>query len=260
MTGPGAMNGPQRADGPAREDSAGDAVEGGPRLVLASASPRRRDVLRQLDLQPDVRSADVDEAYLPGETPEGHVERLARLKAETVLGSLVGTEEVAEESDPRGVRPLLVVGGDTVVVLDGRVLAKPTGASDAVSMLLALSGRTHHVLSGLAVAARGTSAAEGSETGDPGGDAVRLVSGVVRTAVRMRSFDEETARRYVTTSEPMDKAGSYGIQGRGAALVAGIEGDYYSVVGFPVGLFLDLLGEVGWRFAFGSLTPDPDRP
>lgn len=204
-----------------------------PRLILASGSPRRRDILRQLDLEPEIRAADVDETYLPGESPEEHVERLARLKAETVLAKRGGSPS------------LLVVGGDTVVVDGGTVLAKPVDEDDAVAMLVSLSGKRHEVLSGLALVA-------------PGGTdgVVRTVSGVARTVVRMRSFDEETARRYVATGEPMDKAGGYGIQGRGAALVAGVEGDYYSVVGFPVGLFLDLLARVGWRFAFGSLTPD----
>lgn len=203
-----------------------------PRLILASGSPRRRDILRQLDLDPEIRAADVDEAYLPGESPEEHVERLARLKVETVLANLDGAAS------------LLVVGGDTVVVDAGTVLAKPVDEEDAISMLASLSGKRHEVLSGLALVALG-----GAD------EVVRTVSGVARTVVLMRSFDEQTARRYVATGEPMDKAGAYGIQGRGAALVAGIEGDYYSVVGFPVGLFMDLLARVGWRFAFGSLTP-----
>lgn len=232
------------ADGPRGPDAGGpgdgrveaemesSAETARPRLVLASASPRRRDILRQLDLDPEIRAADVDEVYLPGESPEEHVERLARLKAETVLAGLDGGAS------------LLVVGGDTVVVHAGTVLAKPVDEDDAVAMLVSLSGERHEVLSGLALVV----AVESD-------GAVRTVSGVARTVVRMRSFDEETARRYVATGEPMDKAGGYGIQGRGAALVAGIEGDYYSVVGFPVGLFLDLLARVGWRFAFGSLTP-----
>lgn len=223
------------------DGSGGSDIESGPRLILASASPRRRAILRQLDLDPEIRAADVDETYLPGESPEGHVERLARLKAETIL-----VEPKAETAGPElgGASPLLVVGGDTVVVAEGTVLAKPVSEDEAVAMLLSLSGKRHEVLSGLALVARGE--ADG---------AVRTVSGVARTVVHMRRFDELSARRYVATGEPMDKAGSYGIQGRGAALVAGIEGDYYSVVGFPVGLFLDLLARVGWRFAFGSLTP-----
>lgn len=193
-----------------------------PRLVLASGSPRRADVMRQLGLEPEIRPAEIDEAYRPGETPAEHVERLARAKAEAVS---------------RGVADALVIGGDTIVLDGARVLPKPVDADDAVAMLASLSGRTHEVLSGLAIAgAHGT------------------VSAVARTRVRMRAFDDATTTAYVSTGEPLDKAGAYGIQGQGAALVAGIDGDYYTVVGFPVGVFLDLLGQVGWRFDFGTLV------
>ena len=105
-----------------------------------------------------------------------------------------------------------------------------------MQMLMSLSGRTHHVLSGLAL------------VGEHG-----VASGVSRTAVRFRDFDSSSARRYIESGEPLDKAGAYGIQGLGAALVEGVEGDYYSVVGFPVGLFLDLLERAGWGYDFGRL-------
>lgn len=191
--------------------------------MLASASPRRADVLRQLGLEPEVRPADVDESYLQGETPSEHVERLARDKAQVIA---------VREPDA------LVVGGDTVVVDGSRVLAKPADRAAAVEMLRSLSGREHVVLSGLAVAgAHGT------------------VSSVSSTTVRMRPFDEAVASAYVATGEPLDKAGAYGIQGLGAALVEGVDGDYYSVVGFPVGAFVELLERAGWRFLFGELTP-----
>jgi len=193
-----------------------------PGLVLASGSPRRADVLRQLGLAPEIRPADVDESYLPGEGPAAHVERLARAKAEAVA---------AHD------RSALVVGGDTVVVIDGRVLSKPNGVEDAVATLVSLASRTHEVFSGLALAgAHGT------------------LTAVARAEVRFRSFDRGTARRYVDTGEPLDKAGAYGIQGLGAALVDSIDGDYYCVVGFPVGAFLDLLARAGWRYDFGRLT------
>jgi septum formation protein len=195
-----------------------------PRLLLASASPRRADVLRQIGLPPDgIRAMDVDESYLPGETPAAHVERLARAKAEALAALEPGA---------------LVIGGDTVVVHDGEVLVKPLDESDARAMLERLSGRTHEVVSGVAVAG-------------PHG----AVSAVSRTRVHMRAYDAPTAAAYVATGEPMDKAGGYGIQGMGAALVAGIDGDYYTVVGFPVGAFLELLERAGWRCAFGRLTP-----
>lgn len=196
-----------------------------PRLVLASSSPRREDVLRQLRLVPEIMPATIDESYEPGETSAEHVERLARSKAQAMA---------RREPDA------LVVAGDTVVVDGERVLVKPSDPHEAVSMLVSLSGRTHDVLSGLAV-----SGAHGT------------VSGVARARVRFRSFDEGVARRYVASGEPMDKAGGYGIQGLGAALVEAIEGDYYCVVGFPVSVFLDLLERAGWRYDFGSLTRLP---
>ena len=214
-------------DGATRADGSRLTATGAPRLVLASGSPRRADVLRQLGLSAEVRPADVDESYLPGEEPGAHVERLARAKALAVAAR-----------DPSA----LVVGGDTVVVIDGRVLSKPSGVEDAVETLLSLAGRTHEVFSGLALAgAHGTLAT------------------VARAEVRFRAFDHATARAYVETGEPLDKAGAYGIQGLGAALVDSIHGDYYCVVGFPVGAFLDLLARAGWRYDFGRLTPDHER-
>ncbi len=192
-----------------------------PRLVLASSSPRRSELLHQMGLDHEIRPAHVDEAYGPGEGYEQHVERLAREKAERVASD-----------DPDA----LVIGGDTVVVRDGDVLGKPSDEDEAVAMLLSLSGRGHTVVSGVAVVG-------------PHG----TLSGVGRAEVRFRSFEEEDARRYVRTGEPMDKAGAYGIQGLGAALVDGIDGDYYTVVGLPVGRLLDLLEEAGWRYAYGSL-------
>lgn len=196
---------------------------GAPRLLLASASPRRADLLRRMGLEVEVRPADVDERYLPGESPAAHVERLARAKAEAVAREAPGA---------------LVVGGDTVVVHEGEVLGKPSDDEAAVRMLMSLAGRTHVVLSGIALAA-------------PDGTRSR----VGRADVRFRSFDAGFARAYVATGEPHDKAGAYGIQGLGAALVEEIHGDYYTVVGFPVGSFLDLLRDAGWRYLFGRLEP-----
>lgn len=192
-----------------------------PRLVLASASPRRLDILRQLGLEPEVRPADVDEAMLPAEDPAAHVRRLAREKAERVVRDLPGA---------------LVVAGDTVVVRDGVVLGKPTTATEAVAMLESLAGRAHEVFSGLAIA------------GSSG-----TVDAVTRTVVRFRHFDRDLATRYVRTGEPMDKAGAYGIQGLGAALVEEVSGDYYSIVGLPVPTLMNLLEQCGWRYAFGAL-------
>jgi len=199
-------------------------VIGVPPLVLASASPRRAEYLGMLGLEFEVLSADIDETLFDGEQADAHVERLAREKASTV----------------RIQRPkALVLAGDTVVVLDDTILGKPVDADAAEAMLLLLSGRTHTVASGLALAL-------------PDG---RILSGVSRTDVSFRSFSAETARQYVATGEPLDKAGSYGIQGVGAALVGDIRGDYYTVVGLPIPLLVHLLGEGGWEYGFGSLIP-----
>jgi septum formation protein len=177
-----------------------------------------------LGLEHQVRPADVDETVEPGETAAAHVERLAREKA----------VEVA-----RGVPEGLVLGGDTVVVRDGEILGKPADPEAAMAMLLSLAGRSHEVLTGSALAA-------------PGG-AVR--ARVDRARVHVRPFGPSLARAYVATGEPMDKAGSYGIQGLGASLVGRVEGDYYTVVGLSVAGLLLLLEEMGWRYVFGDLEP-----
>jgi septum formation protein len=196
-----------------------------PRLMLASSSPRRAQILRQLGLSPQVMPAHVDEAYLPDETPQAHVERLARSKAQAV-----------SMTEPEG----LIVAGDTLVVDGRRVLGKPRTVEEATSMLAGLAGRRHEVYSGLALAgSHGT------------------VSGVSRASVRFRPFDPATARRYVDAGESSDKAGGYGIQGLGAALVDAVDGDYYAVVGLPVSLFVRLLEGAGWRYDFGRLTRLP---
>jgi septum formation protein len=196
-----------------------------PRLVLASASPRRRQILAQLGLEVQVIPPEVDETYPEGEEPAAHAERLAREKAEWVA------ERVPDA---------WAVGGDTVVVSGGCVLGKPESEEEAVAALLALAGREHEVLSAVALA---------------GGGPTR--SAVGRARVRFRPFGADLARAYAATGEPLDKAGGYGIQGMGAALVDGIEGDYYAVVGFPITRFLALLEQRGWRYAFGRLEASP---
>lgn len=194
-----------------------------PRLVLASASPRRRQLLEQLGLVVEVRPAHMDESALPGETPRAHVERLAREKVAAVA---------PETPDA------LVIGGDTVVVLDGEILTKPVDATDAVAMLLRLQGREHRVDTGVAIAA-------------PGG---RTVAAVVSADVRFRGFDREFAEAYAATGEPLDKAGAYGIQGFGSILVEGIRGDYFAVMGLPVATVVALLESLGYRYLFGRLV------
>ena len=196
----------------------------GPSLVLASASPRRTALLDMLGLAHEVMHADVDETLVRGESAEAHVERLACAKASVVAG----------------LRPdAIVLGADTVVVIDGEVLGKPARCQDAVATLLRLAGRDHVVLTGLALASpRGA-----------------VYSAVSTTRVTFCAFDEDRARRYVSTGEALDKAGSYGIQGLGAALVESIEGDYFTVVGFPVPDLMRLLERAGWRYVFGTLEP-----
>jgi septum formation protein len=193
-----------------------------PPLVLASQSPRRAELIGRLRLAFDTIPADVDERYLEHESPDAHAERLAREKA---LAVSVRRPEA------------LVVGSDTIVVLDGDVLGKPRDDDHALQMLLRLSGREHEVHTGIAVAHGG-----------------RVASGLERVRVRFRELEPRTAREYVATREPMDKAGAYGIQGYGSAIVEGIEGDYFAVMGLPIVRMLRLIERFGWRYAFGALT------
>lgn len=178
-------------------------------LVLASSSPRRRDLLAMLGLPVLVQAPDVLERRLPREAPEAYACRLAREKARTVPGHLV-------------------LGADTIVVLDGEVLEKPADPVEAVSMLRRLRGRRHEVITAVALQAGGT-----------------LREAMDRTMVTFRTVSDAWIDAYVRTGEPMDKAGSYGIQGFGAGLVEGIEGDFFSVMGLPVRLVMDLLEEAG---------------
>ena len=195
----------------------------GPPLILASQSPRRAQLLDMLGLRYDVAPADIDETYDAGEEPGAHAERLAREKAAAVARR----------------RPdALVIGSDTVVVVDGDVLGKPAGREDAVRMVLRLQGREHLVATGVAIV-RG----------------VVVTSAVERVRVHFRAFDETTARDYVATGEPLDKAGAYGIQGYGAALVDRIEGDFFAVMGMPIARLMRLLEDMGWRYDFRGLRP-----
>jgi len=191
-----------------------------PNVILASASPRRAEYLTMLGIEYTVLSADIDEAWIPGELPNAHVERLAREKAEAVM-----------ETGANG----FVLAGDTVVVLDREILGKPTDRKDAVEMLLKLQGRGHQVASALALLT-------------PEG---MVHSGVSVTDVRFAAFDRDIAEAYAATDEPLDKAGGYGIQGMGAAVVDSISGDYYTVVGLPIPLLLRLFRTVGWYYRFG---------
>jgi septum formation protein len=180
-----------------------------PTLVLASASPRRRDLLSLLGRPFEVVVADVEEVVEPGESADEHVARLALTKALAVW------ERVARED-----RRPVVIGADTVVELDGAILGKPTDARDATSTLRRLSGREHHVLSGVAIV--------------HGSDETERITFVERTAVRFVSLTEDEISSYVGSGEPLDKAGAYGIQGIGGRFVAEIDGSYHNVVGLPL--------------------------
>jgi len=185
-------------------------------LVLASASPRRRQLLDMLGIPHRAIAADVQEIPLPREAPAEYARRLARDKARAVPGALV-------------------LGADTIVVVDGAILEKPRDADDAVQMLLRLQGRQHEVITAVCLLAHG----EAYEATD-------------RTTVTFRPATEPFLRAYVATGEPMDKAGAYGIQGFGAALVERIDGDFFGVMGLPVRLVLDLLARAGVEYRFGE--------
>jgi septum formation protein len=195
----------------------GDAVP----VVLASASPRRKELLALVGIVPEVVPADLDETWFPGEEPPAHAERLAREKA-----AAVHRPEAA------------VIAADTIVVLDGEILGKPRDAAEAAAMLRRLSGCEHTVHTAIAVAWQG-----------------RTASGVESTRVWFRALDEATIAAYVATGEPMDKAGAYGIQGYGAVIVERIAGDYFTVMGLGLGRMVALLAEVGLRYGFDGLTP-----
>ena len=184
-------------------------------IVLASRSPRRRQLLEQMGLR-DCRivCSDADETASPGLTPPALVEALSARKAAAV-------QHAAAAGD-------LIIAADTVVALDGRVLGKPADGPDAFAMLSALSGRRHQVYTGLTVVC----------------GAQRLTEHEV-TAVTFRSLSSAEICAYIATGEPMDKAGAYGIQGRGALFVEGIEGDYYNVMGLPVCRLGRILARLG---------------
>ena len=189
-------------------------------LVLASASPRRRELLTQAGFSFTVHPADVPEEPVAGEDPIGYVTRLARDKAEAVFREIAGAGTASSQ--------VVVLGADTTVTLDKLILAKPADAADAARMLKQLSGRTHHVITGVAVVTA---------------DSTEVAAEV--TAVRFLSLSDEEIEAYVATGEPMDKAGAYAIQGRAARWIPRIEGCYFNVVGLPLALVSALLEPLG---------------
>lgn len=193
-----------------------------PRVILASQSPRRRELLTLIGIPHEVLPANVDESVLLGEAPAPHCERLARAKVEALA---------------RWHDDAIVIGSDTIVVIDGDILGKPRDAADAVAMLRRLRGRTHTVLTAVAVCYRG-----------------QVLSGVEAVSVTFRPIDDARIAAYVATGEPMDKAGAYGIQGYGATNIERIDGDYFAVMGLPLGRMVALLAEHGLTYLYGAIT------
>ena len=191
-----------------------------PRVVLASQSPRRRELLTLVGIAHEVRPADIDEAYLAGEQPHAHAERLAREKVAAV-----------SRDDPTA----LVIGSDTIVVVDGEVLGKPRDDAHAAEMLARLSGRSHTVITAVAVEWRG---------------AVR--SAVEEVSVTFHPMTSTEIEAFIATREPMDKAGAYGIQGYGATIVERVDGDYFAVMGLPLQRLVRLMAELGVCYRFGD--------
>ena len=203
----------------------------GARLLLASASPRRRELLARLGLEFEVRVADLDETPLPGEDPRTYVARLAAAKASAVA-------DAAPEPN------VVVVGADTAVVVDGHLLGKPADDADAARMLRLLSGRTHEVLTGVAVVER----ADGFDDAAGGTALLPARSAAVDVAVTEVTFAElgdGDVAWYVASGEPADKAGAYAVQGRGAVFVTSIAGSPDNVIGLPLALTRRLLEAAG---------------
>lgn len=191
--------------------------------MLASASPRRKELLGLLGITPHVVAADVDESWRPGEAPAEHAQRLAREKAAAVAPRHPGA---------------LVIAADTIVVVDGEILGKPRDQAEAAIMLGKLQGRDHVVHTAMAAVYGG-----------------RGVAGIESTRVWVRPLADEAIRAYIATGEPMDKAGAYGIQGYGAVIVERVNGDYFTVMGLGLGRLVLLLQELGISYRFDGLRP-----
>ena len=194
-------------------------------MILASASPRRRELLTLVGIEHEVRPADIDESYLAGRdaarsTPSGS---RARRRARSASADAV------------------VIGSDTIVVVDGDVLGKPRDRAHAAEMLRRLSGRSHIVMTGVAVRWRGGSCRRSRRSASPSA-----------------RYDDEI-ERYIATGEPMDKAGAYGIQGYGATIVERVDGDYFAVMGLPLNRLVRLCRELGLRLRLRSADRATDR-
>jgi len=195
------------------------------KLVLASSSARRAEILANAGFTFDTLPTSVSESRLPDESAEHMVRRLAEAKVRAAAAKLP--------------RSAMVIGADTVVRIDDAVLGKPASAEDARAMLRRLSGRTHEVLTGLAVMRVPEGASRPSR--------LRASVETETTRVSFAPLTSEEIDEYVASGEPMDKAGAYGIQGRGGRFVTGVEGCYFNVVGLPLARLYRMLREFGWR-------------
>ena len=187
------------------------------KLILASASPRRAEILRDAGIPFTQLSSAVDETPYPEETPQDHVQRLSSAKAELVAARAIG--------------PAIIIAADTVVTLEGHIFGKPRSSDDARHMLEKLSGRTHSVITGVALIRLP--------------DAERITF-VESTLVHFAALSGEEINRYLATNEPHDKAGAYAIQGRAGRFIPRIEGCYFNVVGLPLARLQHALNELGW--------------
>ena len=207
------------------------------KLILGSASPRRRELLAQIGVEFEVRVSDKEEIY-HSEIPEEIVKELALMKAENVMADMTveqvlkkpATEKTEETEDRQTfLKSTVIIGADTVVVLDDKILGKPKDEEDAFRMIQSLQGRGHEVYTGVAVIEFDS---EGKRS---------TVNHAVGTKVYVNAMTEEEIHAYIATGEPVDKAGAYGIQGRFAPFIDRIEGDYYNVVGLPVSYVYQVL-------------------
>jgi len=213
-------------------------------LILASASPRRRELLAQAGFSFTVESADVDESPREGEEPAAYVLRLAVEKAQAVFARHANPTHDDEAVMNGTPDVLIVLGADTTVVCDGHILAKPEDAADAMRMLRRLSGRTHQVMTGVAAVTH-----------------AGVFSGVETTKVVFAPIPESELAAYCATEEPLDKAGAYGIQGYAARWIPRIDGDYFNVMGLPIASTAKLIEAAlagcephGWSSASSSRT------
>jgi septum formation protein len=198
------------------------------KLTLASSSPRRADILRNVGISIEVCTIPVDESLRPGESHADYVQRLALAKA-----------RAAADAQRDGREEMWVVGADTIILAGGEILCKPASADEARRMLRRLSGTWHEVHTGLALLQR-----PGAESSRPAGANERVVEEITR--VQLAPLSESDLDAYIATGEWADKAGAYGIQGVGGRYVTRIEGCYFNVVGMPIGRLWILLREFGW--------------